>query len=42
MITQAGPDERETVANAYREARDLVAQIPKSDKGARPRIVACF
>lgn len=32
MITQAGPDERERVANAYREARDLVAQIPKPTK----------
>lgn len=42
MITQAGPDERKRVANAYREARGLVAQIPKTDEGARPRIVACF
>jgi hypothetical protein len=42
MITQAGPDERERVANAYREAQDLVAQIPKTDEGARPRIVACL
>lgn len=42
MITQAGPGERERVANAYREAQDLVAQIRKTKEGARPRIVACF
>lgn len=42
MITQASPDERERAASAYREAQDLVAQIPKTVEGARPRIVACF
>lgn len=42
MITQAGPDDLKRVANAYREAQDLVSQIPKTEEGARPRIVACF
>lgn len=42
MITQAGPDDRIRVARAYREAQDLVSQIPKNEEGARPRIVACF
>lgn len=42
MITQAGPDDLKRVAKAYREAQDLVSQIPKTEEGARPRIVACY
>ncbi len=42
MITQAGPDDLKRVAKAYREAQDLASQIPKTEEGARPRIVACF
>lgn len=42
MITQAGTDDLRRVARAYREAQDLVSQLPKTEEGARPRIVACF
>ena len=42
MITQAGPDDLKRVARAYREAQDLVSKIPKTEEGARPRIIACF
>jgi hypothetical protein len=38
MITQ----DLKRVAKAYREAQDLVSKIPKTEEGARPRIVACF
>uniref|UniRef100_A0A7C1PB42 Uncharacterized protein n=1 Tax=Agrobacterium albertimagni TaxID=147266 RepID=A0A7C1PB42_9HYPH len=42
MITQAGPDELKRMANAYREAQELVSQLPIAEEGARPRIIACF
>lgn len=42
MIGQSGPDDRKRIASAYREARELVAGIPKDNGDARPRITACF
>jgi hypothetical protein len=42
MIARSGPEERERIASAYKEAQELVAGIPKDKGDARPRIVTCF
>ncbi len=42
MIAQSGPGERQHIADAYREAQQLIATIPKDNGDARPRITACF
>lgn len=42
MITQSTPESRERMALAYREAQELVSNIPKENGSARPRIKACF
>ncbi|MCF8476332.1 MAG: hypothetical protein K9G60_04830 [Pseudolabrys sp.] len=43
MIGMTGPDDKQRIANAYQDARSLVAMIGPDDKGsARPRIVACI
>lgn len=42
MILQSGPEERQRIALAYREAQELIASIPKDNGDAYPRIVACF
>ncbi|WP_440410595.1 hypothetical protein [Neorhizobium petrolearium] len=42
MIAQSGPEDRNRIAVAYREAQELVAGIPKDEGDARPRIIACF
>lgn len=42
MIAQSGPEKRQYMADAYREAQELIANIPKENGDARPRILACF
>jgi hypothetical protein len=42
MVLQSGPDDRQRIAAAYREAQQFVAMIPANNGDARPRIVACF
>ena len=42
MVLQSGPEDRERIAVAYKQAQELVATIPKDNGDARPRIVACF
>ena len=43
MITSNDDLGRQRIANAYHDARSLVATIALDDEGsARPRIVACF
>lgn len=43
VIAASGPDDKQRIANAYQDARSLVATIDPDDEGsARPRIVACF
>jgi len=43
VIVMSGPDDKQRIANAYQDARSLVAMIGLDDEGsARPRIVACF
>ncbi|RMI14609.1 hypothetical protein DA102_035955 [Sinorhizobium meliloti] len=41
MITQSGPEDRQRIALAYRQAQELTASIRKDNGDARPRIVAC-
>jgi len=40
MIAQSGPDDRQRIALAHKDAQELVAGIPLDN--ARPRIEACF
>lgn len=42
LITHSGPEDRQRIAVAYRQAQEMVAGIPKDNGDARPRIVACF
>ncbi|WP_189362956.1 hypothetical protein [Mesorhizobium sp. M4A.F.Ca.ET.022.05.2.1] len=42
MILESGPEDRQRIALAYREAQTLVASIPKNSGDARPRIAACI
>lgn len=42
MVLQSGPEDRERIALAYKQAQELVAAIPRDNGDARPRIVACF
>ncbi|WP_333718247.1 hypothetical protein [Agrobacterium tumefaciens] len=43
VIIMSGPVDKQRIANAYQDARSLVATIGRDDEGtARPRIVACF
>ncbi|MGI2036216.1 hypothetical protein ACRQ1B_27975 [Rhizobium panacihumi] len=42
MIAQSNTMDRERIAEAYTEAQQVVAKIPKDNGDARPRIVACF
>ena len=43
VIATSEPDDKQRIANAYQDARSLVATIGLDDEGsARPRIVACF
>lgn len=42
MITEATPDERVRVADAYRQAQEVVRGILKDEDGARTRIIACI
>ena len=41
-ITQATPDERARVAEAHRQAQEVVQGIPKNEEGARARIILCI
>ncbi len=43
VIVTSGPDDKQRIANAYQDARSLVATMGLDAEGsARPRIVACF
>lgn len=42
MIKQIDPDRLQHIANAYSEAQELIATIPKENGNPRPRIIACF
>jgi len=43
LIATSGPQDKQRIANAYRDARALAATIGRDGEGsARPRIVACF
>lgn len=42
LILRSRPGERRRIAQAYREARLLVATIPIHSGDARPQIIACF
>ncbi len=43
VITQSDVEGKQRIANAYQDARSLVATIGLDDEGsARPRITACF
>jgi hypothetical protein len=43
VIVESDAEHRQRIADAYQDARTLVATIELDDKGsARPRIVACF
>jgi hypothetical protein len=42
MIAESGPEGRQRIALAYREAQVLIAGIPLEGDDARPRIVACL
>ena len=42
MIEQSDPDRLQHIANAYNEAQELIATIPKDNGNPRPRITACF
>ncbi|OJH51659.1 hypothetical protein ATN81_27815 [Agrobacterium pusense] len=42
MIEQSDPDRLQHIANAYNEAQDLIATIPKDNGNPRPCITACF
>lgn len=42
MIVQSDPNRLQHIANAYNEAQELIATIPKDNGNPRPRIIACF
>lgn len=43
VIVTSGVEDKQRIANAYQDARSLVATIGLDDEGsARPRILACF
>ena len=43
VIATSEPGDKQRIANAYQDARSLVAMIGLDDEGsARPRIVACL
>lgn len=43
VIATSDPEDKQRIANAYQDARSLVATIGLDDEGsARPRIVTCF